>query len=360
MQTSGYAPTLAPGTPYRRGVKKRILPRDGTPQKDAGAPVFRNDYLTRCFEPLPCASLMRRNYNGKEYELVTRSNYEYLRDSYFRYAQLLGRKAPHDPGRAIGEGISNLYDEMVALVGHKRVNIDYQDDKLFFTLWEGHEWPDWTLYWIPVRFIEKLNPRLRRIAVTFLHGLMNSNGLSVLNDEDDTDMTITWFRDEIDNLDREDAEADLKILHSYEEGKAYRAMQRVATKSYYKNLPRALARYEPANEYEKGLVDLMTEGLEFIGKDKPAIMNFQYDPYAEEEPDYRPMTLGRQVRITYDPDGYFEQMLMEWFNCEQQETYCLTPTTFLELSPDTEEPFRKGDYPERFSRWAEKFTTHVS
>jgi hypothetical protein len=51
---------------------------------------------------------MRESYSGNSYNLITQENYEYLRDSYFRYAELMNVKAEHAPGRTIGEGIVNL------------------------------------------------------------------------------------------------------------------------------------------------------------------------------------------------------------------------------------------------------------
>ena len=59
-------------------------------------------------------------YDGCKYNkanVVTRENYEFLRDSYFKYALLLQKEAVHTPGKSVGEGIARLYDEMDTLVG---------------------------------------------------------------------------------------------------------------------------------------------------------------------------------------------------------------------------------------------------
>ena len=42
--------------------------------------------------------------------VITRDNYELLRESYFRYSLLLQKEGVHMPGNSIGEGIANLYD----------------------------------------------------------------------------------------------------------------------------------------------------------------------------------------------------------------------------------------------------------
>ena len=98
--------------------------------------------------------------------VITRENYEFLRDSFFRYAALLDTKVVHIPGNSIGEGIAVLYDEMNALVGDDlNVNIEQEDCRLFFRLWKNHQWGSYTLYYFPVKFLESLNPVLRRMPL---------------------------------------------------------------------------------------------------------------------------------------------------------------------------------------------------
>lgn len=93
----------------------------------------------------------------------------------------------------------------------------------------------------------------------------------------------------------------------------------------------------------------MSEGLQFLCPEKP-IMHYCYDPYFEEEPDYWPMGLDRQIRIAYDIHDIVTESLEEQYNCDRQETYDLIPVTTMEISPETDSLFRMDDdYPERFS-----------
>ena len=48
------------------------------------------------------------------------------------------------------------------------------------------------------------------------------------------------------------------------------------------------------------------------------------------------------------------------FSADCQETYNQTPVSFTFITPETENLFRPDDYPERFSRWFEKFVEHVT
>lgn len=210
-----------------------------------------------------------------------------------------------------------------------------------------------------MKFIEKLNPQLRRIAVTFMHEFMHSNKMHTINDEPDTDMTLDWMEECRNECDERDARAYDREIHSYREGKIYKALRRIELRSYYKNLPRALDRYQPANEYEQTLLALMKEGLQFIGAGKPAIIDYSYDPHEQEEPDFRPLDLESQVRIVYDVHDMFHESLLDSFNCEQRETYCYEPRTILKLSPDTETLLAVNDYPERFYKWGNRFAQHI-
>ena len=56
-----------------------------------------------------------------------------------------------------------------------------------------------TLYYFPVKFVENLGPELRRISVTFIHNLMQANGIDTILDEDDTEYALTWLAEENDD-----------------------------------------------------------------------------------------------------------------------------------------------------------------
>ena len=67
---------------------------------------------------MPPPELFSESPDGKPCNLITRENYEYLRDSFFRYASLMKKEAVHAPGLTMAEGITRLHDEMSDLVGN--------------------------------------------------------------------------------------------------------------------------------------------------------------------------------------------------------------------------------------------------
>lgn len=202
--------------------------------------------------------------------------------------------------------------------------------------------------------MEDLNPELRRISITFIHQLMKANGIQTVLDEDDTDYVLTWISEEGSDETAEERRKRLKLLRSYEIGKVQALLRRVENRCYYKNLPKALDRYEPQNDYERSLVSAMKEGLDFLSPEH-GIMEYSYDPFYEEEPECLPMYLHQQIRVVYDSNDMVTDYLVDYYNSYSRETYDIIPATTLALSPETEKLFYMDDYPERFLQWADKF-----
>lgn len=292
MQTATTAAISGPGTTPRPADRKASARHNPT-TTHYGSRGSRNAFLR---EPIPAILPRCVTAACSDTNLITRENYEYLRDSYFRYARLLNVEAPHDPGRDCGDGIAHLYEEMRALVVPTLdVNIELRDcDKLAFALWHAHDWAYYNLYCLPVSFVERLRPQFRRLAITFLHELMRSNRLSAISTSDEADYVFDWMREAASETPHEWEKRELRDnILSYESGRAHRLLQRIEERCYYKNLPRALDKCTPRDDNEQRLLDTMRDGMQFIGSDKPAIMDYDYDHEYQEEPDFMPLELTR-------------------------------------------------------------------
>ena len=88
--------------------------------------------------------------------------------------------------------------------------------------------------------MERLGPELRRISVTFIHNLMQANGINTILDEDDMDYALTLMSEDDSGETASDRKKRRRLLHSYEEGRIHALLRRVERKSYYKNLPKAI------------------------------------------------------------------------------------------------------------------------
>lgn len=310
--------------------------------------------------PIPAIAPQCVTAADSNVNLVTRENYEYLRDSYSRYAYLLNAVPQHDPGRSYGEGVANLYDELCRLVDNANVNIETIDGRLQFVLWKPNEWRAYNLYWFPVKFIERLRPRFQRLAITFLHELMKSQRFWSITDWDEIDWIYEWMQESLDeDSSRRERREIQRLIASYKNGRIHRLLQRIAHRCYYKILPRALKKHVPADAVEQLLLEVMIEGLQFIGGDKPAVMDYAYDPLFEESPEFLPIRLDQQIGLIYSADDMVVDQMIGYLNDSMQETYEIVPTTLLYLTPETNRLFALDDYSTRFFRWADRFITFI-
>ena len=334
--------------------------RNGKGKKDCGAQRCRNRFLSTVFSGIVPGFLIK-DHAGEPFNILTDENYRFLLGSYRKYAELMGAKAQHVPGRSIGESINQLvYDMETLLKDNVGVNIEQNGQRLYFNLWKYHQWGEYTLYYFPVKFVEELNPALRRIAISFISGMAKANGIATVLDGDETETVLDWIETEDRNEPEDDVRRRNALVRSYRSGKISRLLRQVEKTSYYKDLPAAMRKYSPRDKWEAALLELMSEGLQFLHPEKP-IMHYCYDPYFEEVPDYRPMGLDRQIRITYDIHDIVTESLEDQYNSDRQETYDLIPVTTMEISPETDSLFKMDDdYPERFFRWADRFINHIS
>ena len=352
MCTIGRTTAGTTGKAHHRADQTGNPVRGGQERTDCGSKRGCNSFLSTALAPIAQKNLVVDTYDGNSINVVTRENYEFLRDSFFNYALLLKKEAVHTPGNSIGESIARLYDEMDNLIGDNlNVNIEQEEGRLFFRLWKDHKWGSYTLYYFPVKFVELLTPALRKIAITFIHKLMRANGIWTFLDYEESDFMFEMLAED-DDSDSSDSKERMKLLDSYQNGKIKKLLKRVESKSYYKNLQKSLESYTPQNGFEMQLIEVMKKGLLIPGQ---GIMQYAYDAYYEENPDFHPMYLQQQIRVVYDTNDIVTDYLVDYYNSYSRETYDIVPITTFDLSPNTKELFRMDDYPERFFKWADEF-----
>jgi len=359
MQAVGPFTATFPGSVYYQSDRAGYSQRSEQGKTDYGAQRCRNSFLKTVFPPI-APGVVTRNWQGEDINYITEKNYNFLLESARNYASLLGVNLKHNPGNSIGEGISNIYDELDGIIGNINLNIEPVESILQFVLWKYHNWGDYTFYWMPVKFMETLNPGLRRIAHTFIHLFMHSNGMVTTNESFDVEWILEWAEDGLPECDPSDRKRNARLIASYRSGKIYKLMERIDSKAYHKNLPAVLDKYTPNNEFEEELIALFKEGSQFIGKDKPSIMSYGYDPLDDEDRGYHPVDMERMIRVVYDLDDFVTEWMMDWANSELRESYDISPATQLAISPDTTEVFSMDQYPDNFFKWFDKLCTLIA
>ena len=334
---------------YQLNEQARRDDRDNKTKENCGTKRCRNSFLTTPISPIGPKTVYADGDDGG-LNLITQENYEFLRDSYFRYAELMNVKATHKPGKGLGESIANLYREMCDLVGESaNVNFETTEGRLHFNLWLPYSWDYLTLFCFPLKFVETLNPTLKRIVITFLHDFQMANSISSLPETD-------FWEYITDLMIEEDEEITKPYMNN---GKADRLFTKISSKSYYKNLSRAIDQYKCNNDFETKLIALLREGLEFTYGDKN-IMSYAYDYLYDYDRATLPICLVEQILFVYEFDttvDIYEQMLGE----QESESYQIVPCNTLLVTPQTDKLLSETNdpYPEKFCNWAGRFIAFI-
>lgn len=337
----------------------------GTQQKEkkAAAGRNRNDFLTGRILPVTPDYYMESRA-GEKINLTTRENFDFLYRSALRYSGLVGLRLPFRPTRKSPRmNIIKLYRAMDTILP-EHVNLEEENGRLYFCLYRFHEWPEYKLFWIPLEFTERLPEKLGRIALEFIRQLARHHGIPKSTDTSYYEMAHDYLED-YRLYDEEATAGEIRrkaaLARLYEKGKAHRILKRMDNpKGFLADLEGEIRKYHTKKNYERALLELLTEGTAYISHGSPSIMQYSYDWAYEEAPDFRPVGLETQIMVTWSVKDAMNDEMESYFNSDYQESYAITPVTTFHLTPDTEKPFSMDDFPERFSQWLARFTKLIT
>lgn len=166
-----------------------------------------------------------------------------------------------------------------------------------------------------------------------------------------------WLKEDDSQEEEEETVKRLELVRSYEKGKIGRLLKHVE-KSPITRICRRHLKIHPAKRLRAFHCRSDEKGLPFLNPEH-GIMQYGYDAFYEEEPDFQPMRLDQQIRVVYDCDDMVSEYLVDYYNNNSQETYDIIPITTCALSPETDRLFIMDDYPERFFKWADEFINIV-
>lgn len=297
--------------------------------------------------------------------VTTKENLDFLYRSAMKYAQLLEVELPYHPRdkASTREKISLLYNALDSIVSH-HVNLELVNDKLQFCIYYFHNWPDYTLFFMPIDFTEKLHGEIKKITLEFIRRFIKHHRMLDITDTLYYEMSEGYMDCiEFNDLDEEERKELIKkdrLFMSYDKGRIHKKLSRMHSRAFCRNLEEHIRNCEPSTEQEKMLLELIGEGMSLISENSPHIMNYDYDYASDKGRDFDPPPLESQILLAYALMDEVTKDVENCFSCECQETYNQTPVSFTYITPETEELFRPGDYPERFSRWFGKFIRHVT
>lgn len=128
-----------------------------------------NGFLTKRIHPV-APDYCIEGANGIRTNLTTPESFDYLYRSAVNYARLLDVRLPFPKtsrSRCPRLDIVRLFEVMDNLVPES-VNLEVVEDKLAFCLYRHHDWPDHTLFWIPLDFTRKLSTQTKRLVLEFI------------------------------------------------------------------------------------------------------------------------------------------------------------------------------------------------
>lgn len=335
-------------------------------QKEKKAPPTRkhNGFLTEKIQPMAPNYYTESTETDKMVNVTTKKNFDFLYHSALRYAKLMNVELPFrkKKGGTTRINIINLYNTMDNLLP-EHINIEVKDGRLYFCVYRFHDWPDLTLFWIPLDFTKKLPRQLKRITLEFIQRFIQHHGLQDIRETYYYEMGIDYLED-YQSYDEQVTPRVIRqyanLAQSYQQGTIHRALERMKKKHFCPNLSDNLQKYETKKTKELELLELIREGLTLITPESPHLMQYYYDWAYEESPDFIPIGLETQIMLGYSVNDALHEEMVAYFNSDYRESYAITPVTSLYLTPETDKLFSMDDYPEKLGNWLDRFITHIS
>lgn len=297
-----------------------------------------NDFLTAVFEPLWIA-----DYNT----IYSKNNYNYLYDSAFNYASLLGIEFK-SPSKY--PDFKKLYTDFKAVLPAEQCcELVQEGDDLFFQIYEDKE--EGKLYFVPCHIIDQADGDLKEIYISFFSIFQKTQGLVCLSEIPLYEMLCSDLPDN-GQIDKEDEW--MMILNEYENGEIGNTLKLIDNEPKFtiRQLINRIKKYKPQSEKEEKILSLIMEGLTLFKLNKK-IMDFSFFPHEDEDyyDCYYPVDLNRFILIVYEKDLMFEN-LFSWTCDEANESgYEILSSGFDFISPKTEILIKTDDYVSRFLNW---------
>lgn len=350
---------------YQRNRIRRHHPGDKPQQEKKIAPGRkRNGFLTGKIQPFAPEYCIDTCETEGMVNVTTKENFDYLYHSAVRYTGLMNVELPFckKKGGNTRMNIINLYKAMDNLLP-EHINLEVVGGKLHFCLYRFHDWPDFTLFWIPLEFTRKLPRQLKRIMLEFIQRFVRHHGLQDITETSYYEMAIDYLEDYPcynEEADAIEIRRSARLAQSYQKGTIHRTLNRMNGRHFCKDLTGNLQKYQTEKANEQELLELITEGMSLITPESPHLMQYYYDWAYEESPDFIPIGLETQVMLGYSANDALCEQMESYFNSDCQESYAITPVTCLYLTPETDKLFSIDNYPEKLSTWLGRFLKHVS
>ena len=163
----------------------------------------------------------------------------------------------------VREKICLLYNALDSIVSH-HVNLELVGDRLQFCIYHFHEWPDYTLFFMPIDFTERLHGEIKKITLEFIRRFIRHHRMMDITDTPYFEMSEVCIDyvdfEQLDEEEKKDLYRKEKLFRSYEKGKIHRKLCRMYSRAFCRNLEEHIRNCTPSSDKERRLLELITEG----------------------------------------------------------------------------------------------------
>ena len=122
------------------------------------------------------------------------------------------------------------------------VNLELVAGRLQFCIYHFHEWPDYTLFLIPIDFAEKLHGEIKKITLEFIRRFIKYHRIQDITDTPYFEMSeccIDYMdMDRLDDEEKRELYRKERLFRSYEKGTVHRKLERMHSRAFCRNLER--------------------------------------------------------------------------------------------------------------------------
>ena len=346
---------------------KRAQPAFGLRAEKASVEAVRqtNLFLTQKIGDIRGTDLC--SLSNKNFEYEEGANIAYLEETVLRYCQNHNVDFEYKRTGQFWKDILSLFEivEQGCPDAHE-VNLEYSDKHKRFVLVESGycSFPEYRLFFFPIKFIENLEGDMRMLALTFVEFMKMRCGFSTPYDHFDFCASLglfdaaNWRESE---MILEYGEEEFRFVENYNEGSIksiFNELEKISGNDIEARLRTLLLSVKPKDSWEHRILRAMEEGLSLM--EENCLYHYFPDVYSDEEGDYFSdgyIEYERMFCLCYGDDYHdaITDMTINNFNMDIQNLDMMDLKDSVLLTPDSSEAFCPSDFPQKWADWYQQF-----
>lgn len=245
------------------------------------------------------------------------------------------------------------------------VAIDYDDslEQLVFVEYRECDFDYYTVFFLPVSFVEKLPEDLKSLAEKLCGYVSTVCGLNAPEDHMDLSFALgMWDNDLEEDMDSEDFKEYNKYIQDYRKGHIHNLIDRCTQypndeKALRAELSQKIKKYDGSHLGE--MLKLFEEGFSLIDKD--SLQRYYLNPNRCWIPEYDTgedsmLDQDRLFAVVYDMDDPIADRAVDCLNSEAGSLELCAFYDRRVITDNLTEPMMKSDFPIEWCKWFGRLT----